>query len=311
MNQFFTNNKYEKYLPSKKFIIVFSVALVLLLVGIALFFIKSKKTFIPVKDNTALAVQNQTVSDLIESDIDGDGVPDWEEALWGTDKNNKNTFDMPDSTYIQNKKLELSAGQTIDENKLSETDKFAREFFSGYTAMAASGQVDPNNINGFSNALGQKIVNPELEDTYKESDIKINIDDNGNSTEAKFKYYAEVQKLFQTYQADGIGDELDIVNSGLATGATNTPDSYNKLITISNAYNTFAKKLMELTVPSELATLHLQVANSSNNTGIAVMNMAKVIKDPLVGLQGLSQYEKYSEDLVKSAGDLGTAIAQS
>ena len=45
---------------------------------------------------------------IIVVDTDGDGIADWEEALWGTDKNKKITFnDTPDATYIENKKKEL------------------------------------------------------------------------------------------------------------------------------------------------------------------------------------------------------------
>ena len=107
------------------------------------------------KNNTALKVENPTLPDLIQRDTDGDGVPDWEEALWGTDKNKKITFnDTPDATYIENKKKELKIeGNVIaDATKLTETEKFAREFFTSYSAMKSSGQIDQNTINDFSSA---------------------------------------------------------------------------------------------------------------------------------------------------------------
>ena len=53
---------------------------------------------------------------------------------------------------------------------------------------------------------------------------------------------------------------------------------------------------------------HLHIANSSNNTGISVSNMAKITSDPVVGLSGLSQYQKYSDDLVKAVTDLETFL---
>src|SRR3989344_6722884 len=100
--------KYLKYLPSKKFATIISTIFVL---GIAVFVIFSsfskKESFFSsgIKNNTALKVENQTINDLIGQDSDSDGISDWEEALWGTNKNRAQTFaDTPDAVYIANKK---------------------------------------------------------------------------------------------------------------------------------------------------------------------------------------------------------------
>ncbi|MEK7088808.1 MAG: thrombospondin type 3 repeat-containing protein [Patescibacteria group bacterium] len=306
--------KYLKYLPSKKFILIISVGVVLAVIIFIIFFMSSSgENFITGdKKATALKVENQTVADLIQKDTDGDGIPDWEEALWGTDPNKKITFnDMPDVTYIENKKKELKIEQSVsvDTTNLTETEKFAREFFTSYSTMKSSGQVDKNTINSFSNALGQKIVNPDLVDRYKDTDVKISSSDDINS---KVKYYGDVKKLFKNYQSAGIGNELSIVSNGLASqssnGTTNSTDQYAKLSTIANAYQNFAEKIMMLDVPQSLTQYHLRIANNSNNTSISVANMGKIINDPIVGLSGLSQYQKYSDDLVKVVADLETFL---
>jgi len=258
------------------------------------------------KENSALKIENQTIISLIQNDSDGDGIADWEEALWGTDKNKKITFnDMPDATYIENKKKELKIEQSINETKLTETEKFAREFFSSYSAMKSSGQIDSDTINSFSNALGQKIVNPALIDYYKETDIKTSTLDD---LATRQKYYQDMQSLFKSYQSVGLGDELDIVSQGLASnsasGTTGSVDQDSKLSTIASAYQNFAKKIMEMSVPQSLVVYHLLIANSSNNTGVSVSSMEKIIDDPIVGLSGLSQYQKYSDDLVKAVAEL-------
>ena len=309
----FINEKYLKYLPSKKFILIISAGVVLAVVIFMIFFMSSSgENFITgdKKENSALKIENQTIISLIQNDSDGDGIADWEEALWGTDKNKKITFnDMPDATYIENKKKELKIESSINETKLTETEKFAREFFSSYSAMKSSGQIDSDTINSFSNALGQKIVNPALIDYYKETDVKTSTLDN---VATKQKYYQDMQKLFESYKSAGIGDELGIVSNGLALQSTNeTTDSIeqdSKLSIIANAYQDFAKKIMEMNVPQSLVIYHLLIANSSNNTGISVANMEKIINDPIVGLSGLSQYQKYSDDLVKAVANLETAL---
>ena len=309
------NIKYLKYLPSKKFIITVSVLFVLAAGVFILFFTSSEKESFATgetKNNMALKIENQAVTDLMQNDSDNDGIYDWEEALWGTDKNKSQTFGgVPDATYIKNKRSELKIEQSVNVTKLTETEKFAREFLASFAAMSDSGQVDQDTINSFSNALGQKIVNPDLLDRYMETDAKIDLSDNGNDYSKKQKYYEEVKKLFENYKAAGIGDELDIVNSGLASYETNTQaDPYGKLPIIAKAYQDFARKMMAVSAPSELIIYHLQIANSANNTGLSVLNMREIIKDPLVGLEGISQYQKYSADLVKAVADLETVLAQ-
>lgn len=117
--------------------------------------------------------------------------------LFGVQTKTKITFnDTPDATYIANKKKELKIEGSVlaDATKLTETEKFAREFFTSYSAMKSSGQIDQNTINDFSSALGQNIVNPTLVDRYTETDVKINNVDNPAS---KQKYYFEVKTLFK------------------------------------------------------------------------------------------------------------------
>lgn len=304
--------KYSKYLPSKKFTLIAGGVVVLGIIIFVIFFMSSgsENFSIAGKDsNLALKIENQTITELMQNDTDGDEVADWEEALWGTDKNKKITFnDTPDATYIENKKTQLKTEQNIsvEETKLTETEKFARQFFTSYSAMKSSGQIDNETINSFSSALGQKIVNPSLIDSYKNTDIKINNTDN---IVVKQNYYQEMKILFENYKREGLGEELGIVSGEISGGQIIEDEEKNtKLTNIANAYQNFAKKSMELYVPQSLANYHLQIANSANNTGISVLNMGKIVSDPIVGLSGLSQYQKYSENLIKAVGDLEKSL---
>lgn len=301
--------KYHKYLPTKKFTIMTSTLISLAIIIFVIFFMSSSGESFSVtgkKNTTTLKVENQTITQLIQNDTDGDGIPDWEEALWGTDKNKKMTFnDTADATYIENKKKELKIEGSINETKLTETEKFAREFFTSYSAMKSSGEVDNDTINSFSNALGQKIVNPNLIDRYSEADIKIGTSDNPIKKQI---YYENIKSIFKKYQTDGLGQELDIISMELAGNSTNN-EEYKKLPTIATTYQNFAKEIMEeITVPLSLVEYHLQIANNANNVGISVNNMAKITNDPIVGLSGLSQYQKYSDDLIKTVTSLETFL---
>jgi hypothetical protein len=297
----------KNYLPSKKFIYLIIVIVVLGIIFFLIFnFYSQKKLFFFSDKESGLKNEKLTINDSLQKDTDNDGVVDWEETLWGTDKNKKATFDtVSDLLYIESKKKELNIDTTKDEQGLTETEKFAREFFATYVAMKTAGN-DANTINNFSNALGQKIIYPSLIDGYNEQDIKINtIND---TIEGRMAYYLNLKKIFESYESKGMGEELSIVANGLTS--TTKSENYSKLLVIANAYQDFAKKIMEMSVPQSLISYHLKIANGSNNTGISVLSMTKIINDPIVGLSGLSQYEKYSDEFIKASEELATKILE-
>jgi len=298
----------KKYLPSKKFIYTAIVVLVvglILLVTFNMFF--SKKSFFSSKNNTGkLETDMLYPLNLVQKDSDGDGVPDWQESLWGTNPKNPATFDgVSDLKYIENKKKELKINpDNPDDSNLTETEKFAREFFSTYVAMKTSGQADKDAINNFSNALGQKIVDPTVVDQYSESDLKI--DNSNDGAGDPKKYYSEVKKLFDNYRSTGMGDELNIVNTELTTDGKTSQDFSSKLLNISQYYRDFSSKLIKISVPKDLSEDHLKFANFGNDLSVSVGNMAKISTDPIVGLSGISQYQNYSDEFINSAKDLET-----
>lgn len=290
----------KKFLPSKKF-----THLILIFIGICIIVVllsgifSKENSFFQKKQNEATL--KLTVNQLIEQDNDKDGIADWEERLWGTDPNKKSTFDnTPDNTYIENKKKLLDTGEENTEN-LTETDKFAREFFTAFSAMKSEA-IDPETINNFSSALGQKIATPNLLDVYKLEEIKM---DNSIGNQ---QYYSSLSTLFEKYKKAGLGEELVIVSNNLTLGSESSEVDIEKLNIITEAYKNFGKEVMETSTPEKLTQYHLDIANSSNNTGVSVANMTKMLNDPLTGLMGVSQYQKYSEDLVSAVEKLKQSL---
>lgn len=300
----FSVQKFKKMLPSKNFLIIMAISAGIIALFFIIFFLFGHKTnFVSKKSKLALA--DKTVADLVSVDTDGDSVPDWEEYLWGTDKNKKKTYgDTSDSTYIENKKKELKLEDSVEASNATETDKFAREFFTAYSAMKA-GDVDPSLINNFSSSLGQKIVSPNLVDKYTEKEVKIGLID--DKTE-KQKYYLKIKGIFDEYRENGLGSELEIISTGIIAYENSGTGQVEELTLIAEAYDGFSKKVMETEIPPSLKDIHLRIANSANNIGISVFNMGKIINDPIVGLSGLSEYQEYSDNLVNAVKELETMI---
>jgi len=296
----------KNYLPSKKFI--YSI-IVIAILGVLFFVISnliSKKNHFSATKENSLQTTGLTINDMVKKDSDLDGVADWEEALWGTDINNTATFDgLADATYIKQKKDILKITSGYDETNsqdLTETDKFAQEFFTSLAAMKQSGQVDAKTINSVSNALGQKLVDPTIIDKYSTGDARVGT---GDGIDKQKAYYITIKKIFETYSKKGLGDEVEIT-SILAGSSENGDQTKNieKLTEIAKAYQGFASEVIKTSVPQSLVSYHIKIANSANNTGISVKNMTKVMNDPIVGLSGLSQYQKYSDELISNVGDL-------
>ncbi len=103
----------KKYLPSKKFVIITlsifaTLGLVFFLVGK---FQKNPDGSLAVKDNWSLSeekIEAQTLGELVKKDSDQDGLPDWEETLWGLDpRNPETTPGTKDADVVAKRRAEL------------------------------------------------------------------------------------------------------------------------------------------------------------------------------------------------------------
>lgn len=290
----------KQYLPSKQFQTVVLFLIVLIAIGFGVFYLFSKDE--KFSRNKDLEVGKKTINQIVDADTDSDGVPDWEENLWGTDKNKKYTFgEEPDLEYITNKKKALNLTNEEDVSKLTETDLFARQFFTAYLALKGTPGIEEEDIHNFGNALGEKIVNPLIENAYTEKDLKIKT----QSKTAEKEYFNKIKSTFDIYRNAGIGDEVAILSNGLLRYVNKgEEETYAELLLIGEAYQEFAKKSLEIEVPENLKDYHLDIINNANNTGISVIKMSKVVEDPIVGLSALSSYQKYSELLIKAVETL-------
>ena len=296
----------KKYLPSKQFAFAIGSGVFVVLVIVLIAVLTGQNSTFSRKNKGKLTVGSPTVIELVEKDTDEDGVFDWEEALWGTNKNRKSTFDgIPDKQYIENQRQALELESSENDKALNETDKFAREFFTAYAALKSAGE-DQESIEDFSRALGEEIANATIIDQYTENDINTAI---ASDKAAVTEYYNQVQSLFAEYQAKGIGDEINIVNSGLLTYTQEGTSSDNRQLEgIGLAYQDFAKALIETRVPAKYTGLHLEMANGANNLGLSVKDMMKIVDDPLVGLTGITQYQTYSDAFIETVQDLESTL---
>ena len=177
----------KEYLPSKKFFIVV-LSLALLTGGIFEYQTWQKKAAAD-RQKQALAKINDYAVKNANVDTDGDGLMDWEEAIYHTDPKNRDTDGdgTSDGEEVAERRDPLVPGPndyvramgdtgqsvTVSEKDLTETEKMMRTMLTAI--IDSSNPTDPNYENqvtqGISNTISAKAK--EIPVTYTLSQIKI------------------------------------------------------------------------------------------------------------------------------------------
>ncbi len=304
----------HSYLPSKKFVQTFLILAAVFIIGYFLYHIVFKKDGkIPFisgnKDSSAkLETKEIVLQDLMEKDTDGDGIKDWEEALWGTDPEKSDTDGdgISDFDYIEKRREEVRQASGTPDQELSDTnatDVFTKEFFAAIVALQQSGQLNSQTLADLSKQLAGNIGQQKsLPDIYSITDIKIV----SNPSRADMQIYGQaVQAMSSSYFAKGIGTELDVTSNALST---EDPAEYAKIASIANAYADFAGKLVALQTPEDISVDVLNLANNMQKSAKALQNISAIPTNELIGIIGISQYSTYSDDMVNSFTSLSNYL---
>ncbi len=241
-----------------------------------------------------LTYDNTTVGELVYRDTDGDGIPDWEENLWGTDPTKKETTPgIPDGTAIN--KLKISQELNLDEEttlvsdeNLTETDKFSRELFSTIASLSQTGTLDEEAAEKITSSLAEKIQNPAQKKIYTLSGIKI-IQDDGvmaikkyndtldNIIDKKYPIKGNVVEILQRF----IIDENNVDVGVLA-----------ELDPIIEQRNKITEAIVQTEVPQSLSLLHLDFINALQKYSEGLSDIRLFDTDPIIALGGISQFEE-------------------
>jgi hypothetical protein len=309
----------HKYLPSKKFTyILLTTVFALLLVYLSSFFANKTKTNSYFKQETATQIQELTILDY-----DGDGLKDWEEALWKTNpqnpdtdgdntndgeeiisnrdplKQNINPSGQEPSDKIAETILLAEKKAVEDYIKLTSTETVARQLFSQYIATKKVGgqltETDKFQI------IGNSIANiPEITfNTYTEKDILISDITDNKSWGDYSNSLAEILIINLKTPIENIGtiiqDFSNIQGNEIATEQTiKIFDRFTPLI-LKNQKT--VSSLLKLMVPKNLAQEHLNLINSFKKIYENVDLMQKSAKDPILLIPLLNHYENNSKEL--------------
>lgn len=252
-----------------------------------------------------------TESALLQSiaarDSDGDGLPDWEESLYGTDPHVVDTFhlgmtdgeavakglvvpraiaDIPVTSSTSTAITDQSVPKAAAAGSL--TDVFAKNFFARYlTAVQGSSsgvltQEEMQNI--ATDALAELAQSIVLAPDFKSAS---NLTISGSGSEAMRTFAVSAETILLANKANASKSEIIYLQQALQNNDTSALDHIHA---IAKAYRTAAAGLAVLPVPQELVSTDLALINSMARISEITEDFARVNDDPLAAMLALQQY---------------------
>ena len=248
--------------------------------------VKDKFIFTSEERGRGLAVIESNITPrekLPELDSDGDGLKDWEEVLYETDPHNKDTYGkgLGDAGEVKKRQPALSAKLSLSSENKNLTTAVNRELLSQYFSMKQTESVNTANIN----ILADRIVS-ELEAGYTENylpkDLKVI---SGASKDAIRLYGNTLAGMRETYLAEYTKNPVSSP-TGKGFGDPVFEDGMRRAAKI---YKQMADDIMTLSVPNEIANIHLELANNYKASA-ASLEETVAKGDPMQSITSLGVY---------------------
>lgn len=293
--------------PSKKFIFACLVGFIIIIAGFLIFTpAKKQKTA-----KQELQINKPVISQEVAKDSDNDGLPNWEEALWGTDPANPDTDKdgTSDGVEIKEGRNPLLAGNGKTDKIVSPqsekadatqilklpstlTEALGQEFFSEYMRLKqeSNGELSEYDKTELVNSMMSGLNNFQNKiSDYLKSDIKIaSLDD-----EKTIKEYGNNLALIIKKYFDPLPEtEMTIFAKALKESEGGSKESnLTNLEPIANAYRNTAKEIVALPTPASFADSHLKLANYFNNIAKEINELQDFSKDPAQTMLAFKQYQ--------------------
>lgn len=265
------------------------------------------------------SVTAQSTDELLESyaalDTDADGLPDWQEALYGTDPNNPESVeagvldaDAVARGLVSPKFLseESSAGGEITipvdqaaANTL--TDRFSRLFFSQYLAGRNAVAPTSEQIQQFVADATADVLSERAPDYLPVSLVVRGTDDTATGVAA---YVSAVDAALIASGGQGGENELAYFDAAIK-GDTEAAD---RMQSIAAVYRASAERMKAVLVPPSLVSAHAEATSAIYGLSIAVDDMAAYKADPLRAFVGIRKYKDYADSMSTSFAEIRTTV---
>ena len=256
-----------------------------------------------------------------EPDRDSDGLLDWQETLWHTDPEKKDTDGdgTNDGTEVDlgrdpvkkgpGDALEKAEPPTAPENGAYaySFDETLGEGLTGrigvnlaYNYLASISSGGPENTDVLVNNILQQVESPTIYRDISLSDLNIVSDELDNGA-----IYLEAVDLVISKIEGSPYDDIDTVVLAIRTGDV---ELLSSLDTQLREYRKTKRELLELPVPAYFASLHLRALRAIDTLIRSLEAMRYSNNDPILVLQEISRYQFAIEEIA-TAYNQGALLA--
>jgi hypothetical protein len=253
--------------------------------------------------------QTALLQAIASKDSDVDGLPDWEEALYGTDPKMADTFhmgmtdgaavsaglivpkaitDVPNASgSVGSAVVDPSLPPAPADNTL--TAQFAQTFFTNFI-----GAKEANNGADLSETQMNDVASQTLEtltstikaapDFKSLSDLTVS----GSGFDAMKTFAASAEAVLLRNSNTATTTDLQYLKNAIING---DESAYGQIAAIAKSYRASAAGIAALPVPKELAVDGLSLINALMRMSGLDTDFTKAANDPLIAILALQQYE--------------------
>jgi hypothetical protein len=226
-----------------------------------------------------------TLGDITSKDSNGNGIPDWEETLWGLDPTVLYTNGTSNKEIIDGKKKALGVTDATTGTPTNETDAIAQKLFSITTALSQNNTVDDASLQKIATQLGSSVNVTAVGNRYALKNIRT-VGTSPASLTAYYKNFSGIMSKANVNQED-----ITIIVSAAETG------DYSQLPTLTETgatYTALAKQLSSIAVPIGVAQYHLDIINSFAGMATSFTYLQQMPDNGTQALVGLALYKVYN-----------------
>ena len=202
--------------------------------------------------------------------------------------NNANSASQDTSLEDRASAALLASSTDLSVPAINQTDALSRKLFSSFMVLQNSNNLNGQTISDLVTNIASNI-DASVTPKYQLSDLTLI----SNATPKDLKDYANKfwairQKYVDLYKQNQLGSSTflaDPTDPSFAHGFVNT----------GNLYIQMAKDLSKLSVPAELANLHLKLLNNYIASGLSLKKLDQINTDPIATISGLSTFSQYSD----------------
>jgi hypothetical protein len=236
-------------------------------------------------------------------DTDADGLPDWEEALYGTDPANPHSVSaaVTDGDAVSQglvkPKFATATSTALNLNDIpgtlsgptTVTDQFARTLFAQYLSKRGSTQPTNAEIQTFvMEGMTQLQATRQVPSAFNIGQVR-----NAGRGEVALRTYAsDAENAFARHT---LPDGNDVLTDLSAATMKDDSGAISRIHTSAKTYAAIAHDLMSLSVPQETAAPHLALANSLMRLSSTLEDLASLRTDPIRAMLGIDQYPSDAE----------------